>query len=161
MANEEHGLSILALSQIEDVLADADFLERSELIDWREREGIMKFKLISELVESATRIDGNRSIDKKLAQVQEVISFDEIGIVFAPDGEGQPIKVFTVVAADNQSSLMIVFRYSVWDELVAEDGMAKLAESFKKVLLEAYDKYESLEAGRRFTPFWAAREQII
>src|SRR3989344_8775011 len=157
MVNKEHGLNPLALSQIEEILAGADFLERAELIDWREREGIMKFKLISELIESATRIDGNRGIDKKLAQVQEVISFDEIGIVFAPDGEGQPIEVFTVVAADNQSSLMIVFRYSVWDELVAEEGMAKLAESIKEALLEAYDKYESLEVARRFTPFWAAR----
>ena len=155
MANEKHGLSRLALSQIEEVLADADFLERAELIDWREREGIMKFKLIPELIDSVTRID------KRLAQVQEVISFDEIGIVFAPDGEGQPIEVFTVVAADNQSSLMIVFRYSVWDELVAEEGMAKLAESIKEALLEAYDKYESLDAARRFTPFWAARKQII
>ncbi len=161
MANEESGLSRLVLSQIKEALADADFLDRAELIDWREREGIMKFRFIPELIDSVTRIDGNRDIDNKLAQVQKVISFDEIGIVFAPDGEGQPLEVLTVDAEDNQSSLMIVFKHSVWDELAAEDGMAKLADSITEVLLEAYDRYESLEAARRFTPFWVARKQII
>lgn len=140
-------------TEISDILSDADFLDEVDEYDLDSKRVLLQFRLIPSIIDELVEDAENEVFVRKLDYLEELITYDEIGVVLTKKEVEAGVAVEPLKIDERRTSLVIVVSERVLAGLQSCDDRQDLIERFKQVFIQTADDYERLRKEEIFVPY--------